>query len=248
MFNFYRKKASKKILSSHYDQLITDIESYFHQSLHSIHKARNEIKVINFEGEELVIKSFKEPNFINKIAYFLYKDSKAKRSYEYALKISDFTPKPIGYHEFYEGGFLKRSYFIAQKFDYDFTMKTPLDDVNFENRETLFKAFVDFTKKLHDHNILHLDYSPGNILIKKCKEGYSFKIVDINRMQFKKLSQKERMKNFAKLAASDDDLASMVVHYSQDKQDVALAIYYSHKHQNFRALKKKIKKWLKWKR
>jgi len=235
----------QEALSSKYSALVESIEAYFKASEQSIHKARNEIKIIDFEGEELVIKSFKEPNFVNKIAYLLYKDSKAKRAYDYALKISDFTPTPIGYREFYEEGFLKRSYFIAQKFEYDFTMKKPLDDSNFVDREALLQAFVEFTKKLHDSGILHLDYSPGNILVKKEGEGYFFKVVDINRMQFKKLSQNDRMKNFAKLGASDDDLASMVVHYSQDKQDVALAIHYSHKHQNFRALKKKIKKWLK---
>ncbi|MEA2028596.1 MAG: lipopolysaccharide kinase InaA family protein [Campylobacterota bacterium] len=232
----------EKVLLSKYSALVQNIEAYFKTSEQSIHKARNEIKVIDFEGEEVVVKSFKEPNFVNKIAYLLYKDSKAKRAYDYAHKIVDFTPTPIGYREFYKGAFLKRSYFVSQKFEYDFSMKKPLDDPSFANREALLQAFVAFTKMLHDNNILHLDYSPGNILIKKEGSSYHFKIVDINRMKFKKLSQKDRMKNFAKLGASDDDLSFMIYSYSQDKKDVSLAIQYSYKHQNFRAFKKRIKK------
>jgi len=235
----------QEALSSKYSALVESIEVYFQSSEQSIHKARNEIKVVDFEGEELVVKSFKEPNWVNKVAYLLYKDSKAKRAYEYALKIPDFTPAPIAYREFYERGLMKRSYFISKKFDYDFTMKVPLDDPSFVDREALLQAFVEFTKKLHDSGILHLDYSPGNILIKKEGSSYHFKIVDINRMKFKKLSQNDRMKNFAKLGASDEDLSFMVYNYSQDKKDVSLAIEYARKHQGFRAFKKRMKKLLK---
>ncbi len=62
-----------------------------------------------------VVKYFKIPYFINKIVYTFFKKSKAQKSYEYALKIKDFTPKPIGYIEFYKFGLLDESYFVSRK-------------------------------------------------------------------------------------------------------------------------------------
>lgn len=45
-------------------------------------------------------------------------------------------------------------------------------------------AFAEFTARLHEAGILHLDYSPGNILYDKIGEEYHFSLVDINRMHF----------------------------------------------------------------
>ena len=53
---------------------LLDIENHFNTSSNSIHKARNEIKII----DEFVVKSFKIPHIINKIAYTFFRDSKAK--------------------------------------------------------------------------------------------------------------------------------------------------------------------------
>ncbi len=63
---------------------------------------------------------------------------------------------------------------------------------------------------LHKNNILHLDYSPGNILIKEADGRHIFKIVDINRMIFKNLSLDERLKNFYMLWAKDEDMMNFV--------------------------------------
>ena len=44
---------------------------------------------------------------------------------------------------------------------------------------------------MHDREVLHLDYSPGNILWDKDDEGYHFTVVDINRMRFGKVGMKD---------------------------------------------------------
>ena len=47
-----------------------------------------------------------------------------------------------------------------------------------------FLAFARYTAALHQAGILHLDYSPGNILIHQNEANeYSFSLVDVNRMQ-----------------------------------------------------------------
>lgn len=229
-----------------YNELLKDIKEYFYISHNSIHKARNEIKTIEFNSENLVVKSFKIPNIINKIVYTFFRDSKAKKSYANSIKIVDFVPKPIGYIEFKKFGLINESYFVSENFEYDFTIREPLINRNFLDKESVFKAFAEFTFKLHEEGIFHLDYSPGNILIKKENESYTFKIVDINRMEFKPLSLDERLKNFSKLWAKDEDLETIVKEYaklskSDESSCVKIALKYSQTHKDRKNAKKRLR-------
>ena len=229
-----------------YNELLKDIKEYFYISHNSIHKARNEIKTIEFNSENLVVKSFKIPNIINKIVYTFFRDSKAKKSYANSIKIVDFVPKPIGYIEFKKFGLINESYFVSENFEYDFTIREPLINRNFLDKESVFKAFAEFTFKLHEEGIFHLDYSPGNILIKKENESYTFKIVDINRMEFKPLSLDERLKNFSKLWGKDEDLETIVKEYaklskSDESSCVKIALKYSQTHKDRKNAKKRLR-------
>jgi serine/threonine protein kinase len=229
-----------------FTNFLLDIKSYFFENTQTIHKARNELKIINYNGLDSVVKSFKTPHLLNRVVYTFFRDSKAKKSYEYSLRIGDFTPQPIGYIEFFENFLLKESYFISEQFKYDFTIREPLLDANFENREEIFKAFGRFTYELHKANILHQDYSPGNILIKKENGIFLFKIVDINRMEFRKLNLNERLKNFSKLWASEEALTIMLKEYAQvskedEKQCVSAGLAYNTKHKNKINMKKRLK-------
>lgn len=228
-----------------FQHFVLDIKEYFHQNTNTIHKARNELKVITHNGLDTVVKSFRIPNIINQIAYSFFKDSKAKKSYEYSLIISDFTAEPIAYIEFYSFLFFKESYFISKKFDYDFTIREPLLDDNFTDHTNIFKAFAKFTLELHNNNIFHNDYSPGNILIKKEDEEYVFKIVDINRMKFGKLDQEKRAKNFSKLWANDAILITIAneykLHYSCDDNFINQVLYFSNKNKKIKNFKKRLK-------
>jgi len=156
-----------KVNETKYKELLTQVRDYFEAAENTVHKARNEIKIIPYQDASLVVKSFKIPHFINKIVYTFFRDSKAKKSYANRLKIINFVPKPIGYIEFTKFGLLYDSYFVSEEFKYDFTIREPLLDVNFIDKEEILKAFALFTYTLHEQNIFHLDYSPGNILIKK---------------------------------------------------------------------------------
>ena len=224
---------------------LLDIKEYFYHNKNTIHKARNELKVIKYDGVDTVVKSFRIPNRLNQIVYSFFRDSKAKKSYEYSLKIGDFTPEPIGYVEFYALKLLKESYFISKKFDYDFTIREPLLDADFIDRDNIFKAFAKFTLDLHNNNIFHDDYSPGNILIKKEDEQYIFKIVDINRMKFFNLSQEDRAKNFSKLWASDAVLTIMakeyLLHTHYDDTFVSQVLYFSNQNKKIKNFKKRMK-------
>ena len=230
---------------NNFKDFLLNIKDFFSKNTTTIHKARNELKIINNADIDTVVKAFRVPNIINRIAYSFFRDSKAKKSYEYSLKISQFTPSPIGYIEFYEGGLISNSYFVSEKFDYDFTIREPLLDDDFENKKEILKAFARFTFQLHEAQIFHKDYSPGNILIKKMGDEYIFKIVDINRMQFFELDFEKRAENFSKLWARNDELEVMakeyMSYYKCDKKFVERVCYYSNKNKSVKNFKKRLK-------
>lgn len=184
---------------------------------HSIHKARNELKIIELARVKTVVKSFKVPHLLNRIVYTFFRRSKAYKSYHNALRLQELgisTPQPIALIEFFESGLLADSYFISEFFDYDFTIRTPLLEP-LADREAIFTAFAAYTYQLHQAGVWHLDYSPGNILIKRTENGYQFSIVDINRMVFKTICPLEGCENFNKLWAFDDELEIMGREYAR---------------------------------
>lgn len=228
-----------------FQDFLLNIKEFFKDNDTTIHKARNELKIIPYQGVNTVVKAFKVPNIINKIAYTFFRASKAKKSYLYALKIQEFTPAPIGYIEFYSNSLLDESFFISEEFAYDFTIREPLLDTNFKDKDEIFRAFARFTLQLHNSNIFHNDYSPGNILIQKTPSGYIFKIVDINRMKFLNLSEDMRAQNFAKLWADDTILEIMAEeyakHYPCSKDFKQKVLYYSNKNKKIKNFKKRLK-------
>jgi len=238
-------KASPKY-TKEFITFLKDIKKHFFKSSHSIHKARNEIKILTYTTQEIVVKSFKIPHILNRISYTLFRSSKAKKSYEYSIKINQFVPKPIGYIEFYNNGLISESYFISEHFNYDFTIREPLLNDNFPQKKEILKAFAKFTFELHENKILHQDYSPGNILIKKENDKFVFKIVDINRMLFKAPSLDERLKNFSKLWAKNKDMKIIIETYAKlisenEEKCLTKALHYSQKNKNFKNFKKRLK-------
>lgn len=228
-----------------FKNFLIKIKSHFLSSSLTIHKARNELKIISYNNIDTVIKSFKKPHILNRIVYTFLRDSKAKKSYDYSLKIGAFTPEPIGYIEFYENFLLKESFFISEEFKYDFTIREPLLDENFQDRDLLFRAFARFTLNLHNNNIFHNDYSPGNILIKKENASFTFKIVDVNRMKFFNLDEDKRALNFSKLWASEAVLTIIAheyaIHHKCSSNFISLVLHYSNKNKKIKNFKKRLK-------
>ena len=228
-----------------YAKFVLNIKTYFTTNTTTIHKARNELKIIEFEGINTVVKSFKVPNIINKIVYSFFRDSKAKKSYNNSIKIAEFVPLAVGYIEFQNNGLINDSYFISEEFKYDFTIREPLLEEDFEDKEEVYKAFARFTFELHSKNIYHDDYSPGNILIKKENGSYTFKIVDINRMKFFELNEEARAKSFSKPWASDEILTIMAHEYKKyyicSDNFISQVLYYSNKNKKIKNFKKRLK-------
>ena len=99
---------------SHLNDYISRLPELFDEG-RLIYSARNVLREFTWEGIDVVVKKYKVPIFINRIAYGLIRKSKAHRSYEYALKLLDRhirTPQPIAYIEEYSCGLLTDSYLV----------------------------------------------------------------------------------------------------------------------------------------
>lgn len=233
------------------DSLI-NIKNIFSNSSQSIHKARNELKVIEINGLNCVVKSFKVPHTFNKIAYTFFRDGKAKKSYNNAVILNSLdinTPEPIGIIEFYANGLLSESYFVSIHEIYDFTIREVFHH-KVDNYIEILKQFTQFTYQLHQKNVWHVDYSPGNILITKEGNTYKFSLVDINRMVFKSIPANEGLKNFNKFWASKEDLKIMAQEYARlskiNPEDAyQIIIESSEKIQNIKNIKLWFKKYKK---
>lgn len=216
---------------------------------------RNQIRIFPHQGKEINIKSFKVPNAINKIAYRFLRKSKAERSFEYAhhlLSKGIGTPYPIAYAEEKNGFGFRRSFYISEHLQSDLTYRTLVQESHFPEWEKILRAFTRFTFMLHEKQIEFLDHSPGNTLIRKEGEGYLFSLVDLNRMNFKKLTLEERMKNFSRLTPRKDMVEIMAAEYAQLISEPEELIYekmwgytreFQKDFQRKKALKKKLKFW-----
>jgi len=231
-----------------YDILTKDIQNYFKKSTQTIFKKRNTLKIINYNDETLVVKSFKIPNLINQIAYRYIRDSKAKRSYLNSIKLQKLkinTPEPIGYVEF--GKFtLQESFYISKYFEHNFEIRAVLNDKNFEDRTQILKEFTHFSYELHNKGVYHIDYSPGNVLIKKDTNRYIFAIVDVNRMKFIEFDNELRFKNLSRFSTSLDDLNFIAKEYAKvsgiDTQfAINTLLKYHNEHQAYLQRKAKLK-------
>ena len=140
----------QQTIDTKYQDLIDNITTYFANGK-VIYHDRNIVKDVNYLGQTYVIKRFKIPNKINRYTYTYFRKSKAKRSYLHSLKLKNFSPKPIAYLEYYNDGLLDKSYFISEKFDFDFDMTIALDGKQLDDRLNLLKQFTQFINNLHEN-------------------------------------------------------------------------------------------------
>lgn len=183
----------------------------------SIFKDRNEVKVFNEKGFELNVKSFRITHFINRFAYVYIRGSKAARSFQNArvlLEAGASTPDPVAYVECISNGILGESFYISLQHQHDFTLRDVLD-YQIPDRQNILIQWVRYTWLfLHKHGIYHLDYSPGNTLIKKEGDQYHFSVVDLNRMKFISVDFGKGIQNFRQLHTDAETLGLIASEYS----------------------------------
>jgi hypothetical protein len=218
---------------------------------------RNKIKLFEFEGKTIAIKSFKIPHIINRIAYKYFRKSKARRSFEYAtilLEKGIGTPQPIAFFENYDSIGLRDSYYVCEFLPCDLTYRELVEIPDYPDHENILREFTRFSYDLHQKGIEFLDHSPGNTLIKKTADGnYDFFLVDLNRMQFHDTMDFDlKMKNLCRLTPVKEMVAVMSNEYAKVSGESEQLIFetlwkmtsdFQERFYRKKRLKKKLKFW-----
>lgn len=203
------------------DEIITVLRNNDLNDHYLAKGTRNSIKIeMLSDGTVLTIKSFKIPNVVNKFVYRFFRESKAERSYTYALKLIELgflTPHPIAYFENKSELTLKDSYYISELVDSELTYRELVTDENYPDRDRILEQFTHFSFQLHEKGIEFLDHSPGNTLIKKKDtDTYDFYLVDLNRMKFHEhMDFDTRMKNLSRLTPKREMIEKMSASYAR---------------------------------
>ena len=179
----------------HLRDWLEQLPGNFEQLGEVIYDSRNQLRVITAPDGTLVnAKRFCVPRQPNRLVYSLgIRQPKGLRAFLYPARLLECgisTPEPIAYIEFRHCGLLGLSYFVSVQSPLTHTLYE-LAEAKEGTYEDLADAFGRYTANMHEHQVLHLDYSPGNILWDKDEQGYHFAVVDINRMRFGQVSIKD---------------------------------------------------------
>ncbi len=180
------------------------IPTMFEHEGREIYNDRNVIKVLDTpNGTVLNVKRYCVPKGPNRLVYSLgIRKPKGQRAFRYPQRLLAAgidTPEPVAYIEERRRGLLGFSFFISLQCSYEHTLK---DVGNAEpgTYEALAEALGRFTASMHDKQLMHRDYSPGNVLYHVDADGhYHFSLVDINRMHFGSVDQRQGCLNFIRL-------------------------------------------------
>ncbi len=185
-----------------------------------IYKGRNELRCFARGGKEFVVKSFKTPFILNRIAYGLLRPSKAKRSFVYSEMLNRLgigAPIPVGYLTVRHGLLFTESYFISLRSECPYTYQHLFDGA-IPDAKDYFIAIGRAAGKMHEAGIYHKDFSRGNILIGRTEQGIRTEFVDLNRISFKKnIDLQLGCKNFERLPANPEMIAWLAEGYAAQR-------------------------------
>lgn len=207
---------------AHLKAFIESIPERMEHEGETIHNGRNLIKVMQTpDGLSVNVKRYHAPHFLNAIIYSTsLRTPKGQRAYEYPsilLSKGVETPEAVAYIENRVMGILKESYFISLQCPYPNRFYEVIK-MKEEECLPLAEAFARFTAHMHEEQLLHRDYSPGNILWQKDDKGeYHFSVVDINRMYFGEVTMKAGCANFARLWGSKKFFKRIAEVYAKER-------------------------------
>ena len=204
------------------------LEAQFTANENVLYAKRNVIKKMQLGSQSVVVKSFKPPGLFRAFIYANVQKSKALRSYENALRLSELgilTPEPIAVIEYTRRYRLAESYYITRHYPQEYTMESVIHKIAASDRSiecpvqnqsvSILEAFVQFTFNMHQANVLHCDHNPNNTLVGEKDGVFEFAIIDLNRMRFKQLSLVQRLNEFVRLSDDPFVLSKISTTYAQ---------------------------------
>lgn len=245
----------KKVINEKYGHLghfVNEIPAgIFAFSGKTLYEGRNIVKLFEYKGKKYVVKKFKRPNFVNRLAYTFFRGSKAKRAYENAMHLRAMgvnTPTPVAYIDIKEKGVISTSYLVTEYTDW-------MPIANIANEDKIYQvlltnAFIDFTVDLHKKGINHKDYNQTNVLYRKMDDGKAeFMLIDVNRMSFGYMSMKDCFESLKRSCEDSYTLYYLVQKYAEKRgwnqyRSVAMMAILRGAFETTRSTKKQIKEWV----
>ncbi|MEG1766203.1 MAG: lipopolysaccharide kinase InaA family protein [Muribaculaceae bacterium] len=205
---------TKIVINPRYEHLrdyITSIPSKNGKCGAIIYDARNKIYQDVVEKENVSIKCFRTPLVINRVIYTFFRHSKARRSFDNGVKLTELgvgTATPIAYIEVYKDLLIEKSYYICEML--------VAHDIRWWDKilncEEVLDHAAQFMAELHEKGVFHKDFSPGNILY---DDNFNFYLIDINRMKFNITNHHLLMENFKCLHDSPEETARIARLYAK---------------------------------
>ena len=165
---------------------VENVLSHSYNASETYRAFRNIVEDVTADGVRMVVKRFRKPTEFNRVVYTFIRPTKAKRSYNYSLRLKSMgidVPAPIGYVEKKKGLFFHTGCYISLYTDYrsvkDFESPEKKDQM-----EQFLKEFTDFVVDFHSKKLVHNDFNVDNILYKVIDGHYRFQLIDLNRVQF----------------------------------------------------------------
>ena len=181
-----------------------------------VYVGRNRVVKTERKGRLINIKAFKIPHIVNRLVYGNLRGSKARRSFEHALRLRNLgfnTPEPLGYVELRHGPLFGRSYYLSQHIEGFREMRSFGAE---ERLGELAEQLGALIARLHDAGIWVKDFSRGNLLRRRDDKGrYTFFLVDINRMEFGVDDRKKLMQNFKDITSDHQFLRRLAKAYAR---------------------------------
>lgn len=211
--------------------------------------ARNTLyDITDGSGHRLCVKHFRKAKFPNSYIYTTLRHSKARRSFEHALRLLDLgflTPRPIAWAEHRHGLKLRDSYYICEYLD----LPNIRNWGTLPDADSLIDALGAFMVSLHRAGIYHRDFSPGNILIDRHSDGtYRFYLVDINRMNFNVTDRRKLMSMFRSISLDEADTRRLSQAYAKASGENAdvIAAEAIESLNRYKAVKRRHRRWKKF--
>jgi hypothetical protein len=199
------------------DKFIVGLPEAFNHLGTIVQNNRNELRKVVTQNGELIVKNFRGMYFFNRLAYSLFRKSKAERSFLHSQILNQngiLTPAHVAWIDRYRWGLLQDSFFVCV-YDPHPTLKVFRSNSDAMERADVLRQLATFTYKLHSLGIYHEDFSVGNILVKKVSDSYDFILLDLNRMKFGRRSYRNKLRGFNKLDLPKEDLDILLTEYAR---------------------------------
>ena len=212
-----------------------------------LYHGRNDVRLIEADGQKLVVKRFKRHDIVKRVVYTFFRKSKARRAFENGQQLMArgfLTPRPVAYMEERTAGTISQVYYVCAYTHAEAIRPRLIEQEPFD--EALATAYARFVATLHEAGVLHRDLNPTNVLYREQEGDYRFELIDINRMRFydQAVPKSECMENLTLFYWLTPAYRFILDEYARQRgwsaADVAEAISVKERHDRRWILRKKI--------